>query len=117
MQERSRALISHRGPLLTVLRPPSVAQATPSSCTSPSLNQSTVITAAAASNPGTGVNAGLAHVHLPTGSIRVSFGFMSTFEDVHALVSFLLTTFRDNKAATLVAEVLQDVEACKLMYC
>jgi hypothetical protein len=42
---------------------------------------------------------------------------MSTFEDAHALVSFLLTTFRDNKAATLVAEVLQDVEACKLMYC
>jgi hypothetical protein len=43
---------------------------------------------------------------------------MSTFEDAHAVVQFLLTSFRDDKAAQLVAATLQDAEAtCELLYC
>jgi hypothetical protein len=87
LQERSRAANNHRGQLLTVMRPakgPAAAADTTSSTDS---------------TDGTG----LVPVQLPTGSVRVSLGYLSTFEDMHALLQFLHGTFRDEKGVQLLA--------------
>lgn len=43
-------------------------------------------------------------VRKPLGSVRVSLGYMSTWEDVDAFVEFLAATFTDKPAATGDAE-------------
>lgn len=52
----------------------------------------------------------LVPVKLPIGSVRVSLGYLSTFENVYAFVEFLLATFRDEKAIELVTSSAHELE-------
>lgn len=57
-------------------------------------------------------------VQLPTGSVRVSLGYLSTFEDVHAFAAFLAASFVDDKGMQLAAAYAEvDPEFNADQYC
>jgi selenocysteine lyase/cysteine desulfurase len=104
LQERSRATNNHRGQLLTVMRPAKNAGFAAAAAAAANLNSST---------DGTG----LVPVQLPTGSVRVSLGYLSTFEDMHAVLQFLHSTFRDDKGVKLLAAAGSMLEWSAEVYC
>uniref|UniRef100_A0A383VTC1 Aminotransferase class V domain-containing protein n=1 Tax=Tetradesmus obliquus TaxID=3088 RepID=A0A383VTC1_TETOB len=93
-EERSRAASNHRGQLLTVLRPAKAAAAADGSRDS-----------------------GMVPVQLPTGSIRVSLGYLSTFEDMHAVLRFLHGKFVDDRGVKLLAAADSTLEWSAEVYC
>lgn len=58
----------------------------------------TVPTGGTAPDPEAGPEGGSRLVRLPLGSLRASFGYMSRFEDAHALLSFLKKHYTDRTA-------------------
>lgn len=97
-----RAASHHTGQMLTVLRPASQAQGSGHHLgTSHNLTPET--TGAPAAQPAE-APAVLVPVQIPTGSVRVSLGYLSTFEDVYAFVQFVRHTFADERAVRLLAE-------------
>jgi hypothetical protein len=107
LQERSRAANNHRGQLLTVMRPAKGPAAAPAAAAAADTISST------GSTDGTG----LVPVQLPTGSVRVSLGYLSTFEDMHALLQFLHGTFRDEKGVQLLAAADSLLQWSADVYC
>lgn len=79
MQEHERAAKSHKGPILVVMRP----QGCNSGCSSSS--PEAVVRLAGEHQQQDG-EPQLEAVPLPLGSVRVSLGAYSTFEDCYALV-------------------------------
>ncbi|KAF8061336.1 malate dehydrogenase [Scenedesmus sp. PABB004] len=57
----------------------------------------------AVERPGANASAPAVRLELPIGSVRASLGFLSTFEDVYALVSWLEATFADGRTPPRVA--------------
>lgn len=122
MQERMRAAAHHRGQMLTVLRPASHVQAgcyvgagrspEAASSASPAATTGAASAAAAAGAPSTADDAAadLVPVQLPTGSVRISLGYLSTFEDVYAFVQFLKDAFMDEKSVMLMAKSALELE-------
>jgi selenocysteine lyase/cysteine desulfurase len=100
LQERARAVSNHRGQLLTVMRPAKDPAA-----------------AATANGSSSVIATGLVPVQLPTGSVRVSLGYLSTFEDMHALLQFLHGTFRDDQGVKLLAAADSMLEWSAEVYC
>lgn len=49
-----------------------------------------------------GAPGSMRQVQLPVGSVRVSLGYLSTFEDVYAFVQFLSRNYRVKSEATAV---------------
>lgn len=101
-QERARAAAGHKGPVLVVMRPQhhDATAATPtdtsSSRTQHNNQQQQKQTVAASEQPVSHSDEeSLVPVPLPLGSVRVSLGPYSTFEDCYALVRFLVHTFRE----------------------
>lgn len=81
MQERERAAKSHKGPILVVMRP----QGCNSGCSSSS-PEAVVRLAGEQQQQQQDGEPQLEAVPLPLGSVRVSLGAYSTFEDCYALV-------------------------------
>lgn len=90
LQERERAATFHRGPFLVVMRPqgaPKQKQEVPPSPGSTTAVREAAVTFFEGGDLQGGHEAPLVPVPLPLGSVRVSLGAYSTFEDCYALVS------------------------------
>ena len=101
-----RAAAHHTGQMLTVLRPAGQVQG----CYIGSAINNTTGAAEATAATLLDSTVELVPVQLPTGSVRVSLGYLSTFEDVYAFVQFVQDTFADEKAVRLLAEALWELE-------
>lgn len=103
-EERRRAAEGHRGQLLTVLRPASNDTREPRR-------------AAASAGGAVSSELRMVAVQLPVGTVRVSLGAYSRFEDVHAFVAFLYEAFVDKRGMRLVAASSQELDKPVDLHC